>query len=105
MGSRNWQDSHYGLDREKAFLDQDVEIAGNIAMQMDAYFDRIWGFCRVKDAWVGQRRRWDVWNWGSDTAAVSDESCWGAMTPPAPAMPKWSHAIPGFFRRAGGFDQ
>ena len=86
IGSRNWQDSHYGLDREKSFLDQDVEITGEIARQMDTYFDRIWNFDRVVAASSEQRRRWDVWNWDKGSSEVSASIMLGGCDaePPRP---------------------
>ncbi len=96
-GSRNWQDSHYGLDQDKSFLDQDVEITGQIARQMDAYFDRIWGFDRVAVASTGQRKRWDVWNWDKALIGVNAGNLLGGCdaVPPA-ACPVCQTETPSF---------
>lgn len=66
LGSRNWQDSHFDVDRDKTFVDQDIELSGNVARQAAEYFDQIWTndrlvvqTGRIKDR---PRIRADQWN-------------------------------------------
>lgn len=64
IGSRNWQDSHYLVDAQESFIDQDLQISGSLAVDAAEYFDKIWQCERSKPVSLNDSFRFDLWNLG-----------------------------------------
>ena len=48
-GGRNLAEAYFGLDRKKNYVDRDVYVEGNSAIEADGHFDNLWSSGEVRD--------------------------------------------------------
>ena len=86
LGSRNWQDSHYLIDPEASFIDQDILIRGDTAERIAKHFDWLWQCPKSTTVDMEPKRRFDIWNLGtrdeSQTSPLSSLLTAVDATPP-----------------------
>lgn len=56
IGSRNFRDSHFGLE-EINYVDRDVLLSGEVAGHAEEYFQRLWDSAEVQPTSLERRRR------------------------------------------------